>query len=178
MSEIVGRSTVQLSSSVQDAINKDEAIPRSRRKYPGAGSEATLVLEARFSLHASAHRGHETMSDLRKLLRDLGREIERLAERNSSLERRLSNISGALAGAVRSQGRSAGRSTRSGRRTGRRGAPSKFNDAQAKQLRKEYERGANSAQLARKYKAALPTILSTLRRAGTTLRRGRPSKKR
>jgi len=118
------------------------------------------------------------MSDLRKLLRDLGREIERLAERNSSLERRLSNISGALAGAVRSQGRSAGRSTRSGRRTGRRGAPSKFNDAQAKQLRKEYERGANSAQLARKYKAALPTILSTLRRAGTTLRRGRPSKKR
>lgn len=118
------------------------------------------------------------MPDLKRLLRDLVREIERVADRNEVLERRLSSISGALSGAVRMQGRSAGRSTRSGRRTGRRGAPSKFNDAQATQLRKEYEKGATSAQLARKYKAALPTILSTLRRAGTTLRRGRPSRKR
>ena len=46
------------------------------------------------------------------------------------------------------------------------------------QLRKEYEKGATSAQLARRHKAALPTILSTLRRAGAKLRRGRPSKKR
>jgi hypothetical protein len=118
------------------------------------------------------------MSDLRKMLRDLGREIQRLADRNESLERRLSSISGALAGAVGARGKSTGRGARKGRRTGRRGAPSKFDDAQAMQLRKEYERGANSAQLARKYKAALPTILSTLRRAGTKLRRGRPSKKR
>lgn len=118
------------------------------------------------------------MTDLRRLLRDLAREIERLAERNEFLERRLSSITGALQGAVRGPGRTAGRSTRQGRRTGRRGAPSKFDDAQAGQLRKEYEKGATSAQLARKYKAALPTILSTLRRAGTTLRRGRPSKKR
>ena len=76
------------------------------------------------------------------------------------------------------QGRTAERSTRHGRRTGRRGAPSKFDDTEAMRLRREYERGATSAQLARKYKAALPTILSTLRRAGTTLRRGRPSRKR
>lgn len=122
--------------------------------------------------------GDKGMADLKRLLRDLTREIERLSERNAVLERRLSSISGALVGAVRIQGRTAKRSTRHGRRTGRRGAPSRFNDAEALQLRKEYERGATSAQLARKYKAALPTILSTLRRAGTTLRRGRPSRKR
>ncbi|HUM12979.1 MAG TPA: hypothetical protein VLT82_18670 [Myxococcaceae bacterium] len=118
------------------------------------------------------------MSDLKRLLRELSREIERLAERNEVLERRLSSITGALEGDIRIQGRTASRSARHGRRIGRRGAPSKFDDAQASQLRKEYERGATSAQLARKYKAALPTILSTLRRAGTTLRRGRPSRKR
>jgi hypothetical protein len=114
------------------------------------------------------------MTDLRRLLRDLGREIERLAQRNEFLERRLESITGALQGAVR---RGAGRTgrQRAGRGGGRRGAPSKFDDAQAMQLRKEYEKGATSAQLARKHKAALPTILSTLRRAGTTLRRGRPS---
>jgi len=118
------------------------------------------------------------MSDLKRLLRELSREIERLAERNEVLERRLSSITGALEGDIRIQGRTASRSARHGRRIGRRGAPSKFDDVQASQLRKEYERGATSAQLARKYKAALPTILSTLRRAGTTLRRGRPSRKR
>ncbi len=116
------------------------------------------------------------MTELRKLLRDLGHEIERLVQRNEFLERRLQNITGALQGAVRGgAARRAGRA-RPGRTGGRRGAPSKFDDAQAKQLRKEYERGATSAQLARRHKAALPTILGTLRRAGTTLRRGRPSK--
>jgi len=116
------------------------------------------------------------MTELRTLLRDLGREVERLAQRNDFLERRLESITGALQGAVRVGG--AGRSDRhSGKRGGRRGAPSKFDDSQAKQLRKEYEQGSTSAQLAKKYKAALPTILSTLRRAGATLRRGRPSKK-
>ena len=115
------------------------------------------------------------MTDLRRLLRDLGREIERLAQRNEFLERRLESITGALQGTVRAGPGRAGRAR--GARSGRRGAPSKFDDAQAMQLRKEYERGATSAQLARKYKAALPTILSTLRRAGTTLRRGRPSKR-
>ena len=60
----------------------------------------------------------------------------------------------------------------------RRGAPPKFDDAQAQQLRKDYEKGATSAQLARRYKAALPTILSTLRRAGAELRRGRPRRKK
>jgi hypothetical protein len=114
------------------------------------------------------------MADLKRLLRELTREIERLADRNEVLERRLSSITGALQGAVGIQDRS----VRRGRRTGRRGAPSKFDDAQATRLRKEYERGATSAQLAGRYKAALPTILSTLRRAGTKLRRGRPSKKR
>jgi len=118
------------------------------------------------------------MSSLTRLLRDLTREIERISARNEVLERRLSSISGALVGAVPVRARAARRSTRKGRPTGRRGAPSKFNDAQAAQLRKEYEKGSTSAQLARKYKAALPTILSTLRRAGTTLRRGRPTRKR
>lgn len=117
------------------------------------------------------------MSDLKRLLHQLTREIERLWQRNELLERRLASISGALEGSVRVPGRTANRSTRKIGRPGRRGAPSKFDDAQALQLRREYEKGATSAQLARKYKAALPTILSTLRRAGTTLRRGRPSKK-
>ena len=117
------------------------------------------------------------MMDLRRLLRDLGREIDRLAQRNEFLERRLENITGALQGAVRvgASRRKPGRGARTG---ARRGAPPKFNDAQATQLRKEYEKGATSAQLARRHKAALPTILSTLRRAGAKLRRGRPSKKR
>ena len=116
------------------------------------------------------------MADLKRLLRDLTREIERIAERNEVLERRLASISGALVGTVRVQGKRGERTTRYRRRKGRRGAPPKFNDAQAVQLRRDYEKGATSAQLARKYKAALPTILSTLRRAGTTLRRGRPPK--
>jgi len=117
-----------------------------------------------------------TMADLKRLLRDLTQEIERIAERNETLERRLASVTGALVGKVRVQGKRAERTSRYTRRKGRRGAPPKFNDAQAGQLRKDYERGATSAQLARKYKAALPTILSTLRRAGATLRRGRPPK--
>jgi hypothetical protein len=118
------------------------------------------------------------MTQLRNLLRDLAREIERLGQRNEFLERRLQSITGALQGTVGTgiAGRRPARA-RPGRKGGRRGAPSKFDEAQAMQLRKEYERGATSAQLARKYKAALPTILGTLRRAGTTLRRGRPSNK-
>jgi transposase len=116
------------------------------------------------------------MADLKRLLRDLTQEIQRIAERNEILERRLASISGALVGTVRARGKRGERTTRDRKRKGRRGAPPKFNDAQALQLRRDYERGATSARLARKYKAALPTILSTLRRAGTTLRRGRPRK--
>ena len=117
------------------------------------------------------------MSDLRQLLRDLGREIDRLAQRNEILERRLASISGALQGAVKLRAARAAGTARA-RGGGRRGAPPKFDDAQAKQLRKAYEKGATSTQLARRYKAALPTILSTLRRAGAELRRGRPRRKR
>jgi hypothetical protein len=117
------------------------------------------------------------MTGLRRLLRDLSREIDRLAQRNEFLERRLESITGALQGTVRG-GAARRRPVRGGRRGARRGAPPKFDDVQAMQLRKEYEKGATSAQLARRHKAALPTILSTLRRAGATLRRGRPSKNR
>ena len=114
------------------------------------------------------------MSTLKRILRELTQEIERLSQRNEVLERRLTSITGALQGAVRVPRNGSGRMTRRTRRAGRRGAPPKFGDAQAMQLRREYEKGATSAQLARKHKAALPTILGTLRRAGTTLRRGRP----
>jgi hypothetical protein len=113
---------------------------------------------------------------LSTLLRDLTHEVDRLVGQNALLENRLQAISGALGtargGVVR------GRRAPSGRTggTGRRGAPAKFSDEQASQLRKEYERGASSAELAKKYRAALPTILSTLRRAGAALRRGRRSK--
>jgi hypothetical protein len=114
------------------------------------------------------------VSPLKRILRDLIREIERLSDRNESLERRLRSITGALRG-------SAGLPLAPGRRRrtsrGRRGAPPKFDPQQAMQLRRDYEAGATSARLAKKYQAALPTILSTLRRAGTTLRRGRPPKK-
>jgi ribosomal protein L4 len=118
------------------------------------------------------------MSTLQRILRELTQEIERLSQRNEMLERRLTSITGALQGAVRVPRKGSGRMSRgSTRRGGRRGAPPKFGDAQAMQLRREYEKGATSAQLARRYKAALPTILSTLRRAGTSLRRGRPPRK-
>jgi hypothetical protein len=118
------------------------------------------------------------LSNLKRILRQLAQEIERLSQRNEMLEHRLTSITGALQGAVRVPRNGSGRIGRTTRRTGRRGAPPKFGDAQAKQLRREYEKGATSAQLARKYKAALPTILGTLRRAGTTLRRGRPPKRK
>jgi hypothetical protein len=116
------------------------------------------------------------MAHLTQLLRELTREVERLAERNEMLERRLRSITGALQGTLRSRLDRPPRG-RAGRATGRRGAPRKFSDAQGKQLRREYQAGATSARLAKKYGAALPTILGTLRRAGTTLRRGRPPKK-
>ena len=116
------------------------------------------------------------MPRLKQLLRELVLEIDRISARNELLERRLAEITGALRGAVRTRPATASRAVHASARSraSRRGAPTRFNDEQALQLRKDYERGANSAQLAKKYKAALPTILSTLRRAGTTLRRGRP----
>lgn len=121
------------------------------------------------------------MPDLNTLLRDLTREIDRLVDQNAVLERRLQAISGALgtaAGRVSRAAVSRGRRPTAARTgtQGRRGAPAKFSDEQASQLRKEYESGATSAELAKKYKAALPTILSTLRRVGASLRRGRRSK--
>jgi len=118
------------------------------------------------------------MSTLKRILRELTQEIERLSERNEVLERRLTSITGALQGTVRVLRNGSGRVGRTSRRAGRRGAPPKFSDAQAVQLRREYEKGATSAQLARRYKAALPTILGTLRRAGAQLRRGRPPKRK
>jgi len=114
---------------------------------------------------------------LNQLLRELTREMERLSQRNAMLERRLQSITGALRGTLRARLDPPSGSGRSGRGAGRRGAPRKFSDAQARQLRREYEAGATSGRLARKYRAALPTILGTLRRAGTALRRGRPPKK-
>jgi hypothetical protein len=149
---------------------------------PGGLREANLPFRWGFSVHANPEEGLEKdtrnkMSSLNQILRELSQEIERLSRRNEMLERRLASITGALQGAVRLP-RSSGRTSRPSRRSARRGAPPKFNDAQAVQLRRDYEKGATSAQLARKYKAALPTILSTLRRAGTKLRRGRPSKTR
>ena len=116
------------------------------------------------------------MSNLKRILRELSQEIDRLSKRNEMLERRLASITGALQGTMRLSRNGSGRTLRPSRGAGRRGAPPRFDDAQALQLRREYEKGATSAQLARRHKAALPTILSTLRRAGATLRRGRPSK--
>ena len=118
------------------------------------------------------------MTDLKRILRELTREIEKISDRNEVLERRLESITGALQGTLRNRTALAAKMSGSPRRTGsrRRGAPPKFTGAQAMELRRAYEKGATSAQLAKRYKAALPTILSTLRRAGTTLRRGRPSK--
>jgi len=127
--------------------------------------------------HSSLAPKELEMSELKRILRDLGREIDRISGRNAVLEKRLQTITGALQGAASAAlpvFRSSAR--RRGGKQGRRGAPSKFTDEQAARLRKEYERGATSAELAKKYRAALPTILSTLRRAGTTLRRGRRSK--
>jgi hypothetical protein len=141
--------------------------------------EANLPFRWGFSVHANPEEGLEKdtrnkMSSLKQILSELSQEIDRLSRRNEMLERRLASITGALQGAVRVPRGGSGRTGRSGRR----GAPPKFNEAEGRQLRREYEKGATSAQLARRYKAALPTILSTLRRAGATLRRGRPSKSR
>lgn len=117
------------------------------------------------------------MADLRTMLRDLSREIDRLAGRNDFLEKRLQAITGALHSAVGAPRRGRPPARRTGGKQGRRGAPSKFSDAQALQLRKEYEKGATGAELAKRHGAALPTILSTLRRVGTPLRRGRRKKR-
>jgi hypothetical protein len=117
------------------------------------------------------------MPDLTTILRDLSREIGRITDRNRLLEKRLETITGALQNAVSGPRRGRPPAARTGGKQGRRGAPSKFSDAQAVQLRKEYEKGATGAELAKKHGAALPTILSTLRRVGTPLRRGRRKKR-
>src|SRR5215831_11949861 len=152
-------------------------------KCPTDSDEANLADGWGFSVVADPGTPLEKdkrneMSTLKRILRELTQEIERLSQRNEVLERRLTSITGALQGAVRVPRNGSGRMNRRTRRAGRRGAPPKFGDAQAMQLRREYEKGATSAQLARKYKAALPTILGTLRRAGTSLRRGRPPKRK
>jgi len=117
------------------------------------------------------------MQELKRILRELSDEVDRISKRNLVLERQLQSITGALKGVVRTRQAVSGRTSRP-IRSGRRGAPAKFDDTQAARLRKEYERGATAGKLARRYRAALPTILSTLRRAGTQLRRGRPRSKR
>ena len=137
-----------------------------------------------FSRHENARAavpaGYASMQELKRILRELSDEVDRISKRNLFLERQLQSITGALKGVVRARQTVSGRTSHARRdgRSGRRGAPAKFDDTQAARLRKEYERGATAGKLARRYRAALPTILSTLRRAGTQLRRGRPRRKR
>jgi len=115
------------------------------------------------------------MSTLTHLLRDLIDEIRSTARRTEALERRLAELSGSLRRGRAVSGRSAGRRRGTG---GRRGPKPKFNEAQAAQLRKQYEAGATGVSLSKKYKVALPTVLNALRRAGTTLKRGRRKRAR
>jgi len=112
------------------------------------------------------------MPTLTHLLRDLIDEIRATARRTEALERRLASLSGSIRRGPPARGRRKGAAAR--RSTGgRRGPKPKFNDTQAAQLRRQYEAGATGVALARKHKVALPTMLSALRRAGTTLKRGR-----
>lgn len=127
--------------------------------------------------------GEESWHPLDGLLRQLRSEVYRISQRNRVLESKLRIVTSTLGLPQRSgvHQRPAATSTSSRFPKGkarRRGAPPKFSDDQARRLRKEYEAGATAKSLARKYEAALPTVLSTLRRAGATLRRGRPKRGR
>jgi hypothetical protein len=112
------------------------------------------------------------MSTLTHLLQEVIDEIRTTARRTEALERRLAELSGNLRRGRSLRGRPARVAGRRGT-GGRRGPKPKFNEAQAAQLRKQYEGGATGVSLAKKYKVALPTVLNALRRAGTTLKRGR-----
>ncbi len=76
---------------------------------------------------------------------------------------------------VRRNGVAAGRRVAAQGGGKKRGRAFKFNDQQAADFRRQVEGGKSALALAKELKISLPTMYSTLKRAGWTGRRGRPA---
>jgi DNA invertase Pin-like site-specific DNA recombinase len=109
------------------------------------------------------------MSPIASALQDLEEAVRGLVDENSALRERLQRIV-EQAGALFSGGAPRGRPARSGKpRDGgprKRGRAFKFTDEQAAEFRKQIEGGKTAAALAKELKVSLPTMYSTLKRAG------------
>ena len=112
------------------------------------------------------------MTSISAALADLRSAMEGFVADHREMRQQLESIvrNGSTAVGGR-RGRPAGRASGGGKKRGR---AFKFTDAQAAELRKQAEGGKSATALAKELKISLPTMYSTLKRAGWTPRRGRP----
>jgi transposase len=112
------------------------------------------------------------MTSISAALADLRSALEGLVADHATMRQQLHSLlrnGSSLAGARR--GRPASRASGGSKKRGR---GFKFNDAQGAEFRKQVEGGKSAMALAKELKISLPTMYSTLKRAGWTPRRGRP----
>jgi DNA invertase Pin-like site-specific DNA recombinase len=116
------------------------------------------------------------MTAISAALQNLHRAMDGLVAEHVVIRQQLQSLlrNGASAAGAR-RGRPPGRAARSSRKRGR---AFKFTDAQGGQFRKQVEGGKSAMALAKELKISLPTIYSTLKRAGWIPRsgRGRPAR--
>jgi DNA invertase Pin-like site-specific DNA recombinase len=120
------------------------------------------------------------MTAIASALQDLEHAMRALVDDHAQLRKQLEGFAG-RAGRL-FDGRGPGRIARGGRGPDgaprKRGRAFKFTDEQAAELRKQAEGGKSAVALAKELKVSLPTMYSTLRRAGwkgrSQGRRGRP----
>jgi DNA invertase Pin-like site-specific DNA recombinase len=124
---------------------------------------------------AAMPRTAHPMTGISAALSNLHRAMHGLVAEHTSMRQQLHSLlrNGGTAGGAR-RGRPAGRPSSGSRKRGR---AFKFTDAQAAEFRKQVEGGKSAASLAKELKISLPTIYSTLKRAGWMPRsgRGRPA---
>lgn len=113
------------------------------------------------------------MTAVSAALQDLRRAFEGLVADHAHMRQQLQSLirnGSSVAGSGR--GRPAGRAGAK-----KRGRAFKFSNEQAMEFRKQAEGGKSAVALAKELKVSLPTMYNTLRRAGWTGRRGRPTAK-
>ena len=110
------------------------------------------------------------MTSISAALQDVRRAFEALAAEQATLRRQMQSI--VRRGSPAAYGRV--RATPYGAK--KRGRAFKFSEEQAAGFRTQVEGGKTAVALARELKVSLPTMYSTLRRAGWAGRRGRPAR--